>query len=120
MLINDQAENSCSTPTWSLGHAQVITPQGLKTDPIGSIVLESFLDEQAAQCAYCVNGIMMRLTGLFKKSPNASDQDILDALSRHLCRCGAHARILRAAKRARDKIQNLEVNNLIHNDASSP
>ncbi len=106
VLVNGQAENSCSTPSWSVENAEIMTPSGLKEDPVGKVVLGAFLKEQAAQCGYCINGIMMRLTGLFRKEKNASDQQITEALSRHLCRCGAHLRILKAAKLARNQLAN--------------
>ena len=81
-----------------------MTPSGLAEDPVGKVVLDAFIKEQAAQCGYCVNGIMMRLTGLFKKEKEATDAQITEALSRHLCRCGAHLRILKAAKLARNQL----------------
>jgi len=108
VLVNGQAENSCSTPSWSIDKAEVMTPNGLQNDPLGKIVLEVFIEQQAAQCGYCINGIMMRLTGLFKKDKHATDSKITEALTRHLCRCGAHVRILKAAKLARDQIASLE------------
>jgi nicotinate dehydrogenase subunit A len=104
VLINGQPENSCSTPSWSLENAEITTPSGLPNDPIGKIVLAAFLKEQAAQCGYCINGIMMRLTGLLTQNKNSTDAQITEALSRHLCRCGAHLRIFKAAKSARNQL----------------
>ena len=106
VLVNGQAENSCSTPSWSVENAVITTPSGLLQDPVGRIVVDAFLSEQAAQCGYCINGIMMRLTGLFKRDKNATDNQITEALTRHLCRCGAHLRIFKAAKLARNQIAN--------------
>ena len=104
VLVNDQAQSSCNTPLWSVDRAEIKTPKDLQNDPIGRVVLEAFLSEQAAQCGYCINGILMRLTGLFKSNANATDDQITQALMRHLCRCGAHSRIIRAAKSARSQL----------------
>ncbi len=65
---------------------------------------QAFVEEQAAQCGYCVNGMVMALTALFLERPTASDEDIRVALSGQLCRCGTHVEILRAAARARELI----------------
>jgi nicotinate dehydrogenase subunit A len=67
-------------------------------------VLNAFIEEQAAQCGYCINGIMLRLTALFTALPDADENKVRETLSRHLCRCGAHSRILKAAKRAQTSI----------------
>ena len=67
-------------------------------------VQQAFVEEQAAQCGYCVNGMVMALTALFLERPTASDEDIRVALSGQLCRCGTHVEILRAAARARELI----------------
>ena len=79
-----------------IGHRTADAPH-----PIQSI----FIDEQAAQCGYCINGMMMTLEGLLKKTSNPSDEELLAALDRHLCRCGTHMRILNAARRAIATIQ---------------
>jgi nicotinate dehydrogenase subunit A len=79
----------------------------LPEDEVGRIVLAAFVEEQAAQCAYCISGILVRITGLLKNQPNASVTEIKDSLSRHLCRCGAHARIMRAVLLAQKNIQHV-------------
>jgi len=104
VLVNEQAQNSCSTPLWSIDQAEIKTPKHLNDDPVGKVVLQTFLAEQAAQCGYCINGILMRLTALFKSTPCATDEQITASLLRHLCRCGAHSRIIRAAKSVRDQL----------------
>ena len=104
VLVDGQAENACTLPLWASEQREVLTAQALPTHPVGRVVLQAFMDEQAAQCGYCVNGIMMRLTALLQQQPRASDADIRAALARHLCRCGAHARILRAAALARQRL----------------
>jgi nicotinate dehydrogenase subunit A len=61
---------------------------------------QAFIDEQAAQCGYCINGIIMSAAALLKKSQNPSEGEIVKALERNLCRCGTHVRVLRAIRRA--------------------
>ena len=105
VMVNGQAQNACTLPLWASDQAEVLTAQGLSQHPVGQHVLAAFLQEQAAQCGYCINGIMVRLTALFSHSPQADDALLRETLSRHLCRCGTHARILRAARRAQQAIQ---------------
>ena len=104
VLVDGQAENACSLPVWAAEGRQVETAQGLREHPIGQWVLQAFIDEQAAQCGYCSSGILMRVTGLLQQHPNADETLIRDTLSRHLCRCGAHARILRAVRLAQKNL----------------
>jgi aerobic-type carbon monoxide dehydrogenase small subunit (CoxS/CutS family) len=105
VLVDGLAENACTLPVWSAEGRHVQTAAGLPEDRLGRIVLQAFIDEQAAQCGYCISGILMRVTGLLQQQPNADDSQIKEALLRHLCRCGAHARILRAVKLAQKNIQ---------------
>ena len=104
VLIDGQAENACTLALWAAEQHEVTTAQGLARDPVGQVVLQAFLDEQAAQCGYCINGIMLRITGLLTKSPAASIGQVREALARHLCRCGAHTRILRAVALAQQRL----------------
>ena len=83
----------------------MFTPTALQGDPIGSVVLQAFLEEQAAQCGYCINGILMSLTALLKRELNPSKEKIIETLNRHLCRCGAHVRILKATELAMHRLQ---------------
>lgn len=107
VLVDGQAENACSLPVWAAEGRNVQTAQGLPDDPIGRVVLQAFIDEQAAQCGYCGSGILMRITGLLQQQPEADETLIRETLSRHLCRCGAHARILRAVRLAQKNINQL-------------
>ena len=104
-MIDGQAQNACTTPVWSGDARHIQTAQGLADDEVGRVVLAAFVEEQAAQCGYCISGILMRITGLLKHNPDANEVQIKDSLSRHLCRCGAHARILRAVLLAQKNIQ---------------
>lgn len=105
VLIDDQAQNACTTPLWACEGRRVQTAQGLVDDPVGQTVLAAFIEEQAAQCGYCISGILMRITALLKQSPDADESVIKEHLSRHLCRCGAHARILRAVRLSQQKLR---------------
>lgn len=103
VIVDGHAVQSCTTPLWSVSSTsgqEIWTIEGLATDPVGSLVREAFLQEQAAQCGYCINGIIVSVTALLKRISLPSQAEILEALSRHLCRCGTHVRILRAIQRA--------------------
>ena len=104
VLVDGKAENACSLPVWAAEGCHVKTAQGLPDDPIGRVVLQAFIDEQAAQCGFCGSGILMRITGLLQQHPDANEALIRDTLSRHLCRCGAHIRILRAVRLAQQRL----------------
>lgn len=100
VLIDGRAVQSCDTPLWSVAGRSVVTIEGLGESPLRQL----FLDEQAAQCGFCINGIIMSLTALLARDPPASRAEILEHLDeRHLCRCGAQARILRVIDRARQE-----------------
>lgn len=96
VILDGNPVQSCDTPLWSAGGKEVVTAEGLAADPIGSKVQQAFIREQAAQCGYCINGILMSVTALLKKNPDPSKDVLNEALNRHLCRCGTHVRILRA------------------------
>jgi nicotinate dehydrogenase subunit A len=96
VIVDGAATQSCNTPLWSISQKDVLTAEGLELDPIGKLVQEAFIKEQAAQCGYCINGIMMSITALLKKNPNPSRAEQNAALDANLCRCGTHVRIFRA------------------------
>jgi nicotinate dehydrogenase subunit A len=100
VLLDGHAVNSCDTPLWSVQDRAVTTIEGLGTPQHPHPVQQAFLDEQAAQCGYCINGMIMSLTALLDTNPAPSDAQLLATLDRHLCRCGTHMRILQAARRA--------------------
>jgi nicotinate dehydrogenase subunit A len=104
VLIDGQAQNACTTPVWAGDGRHILTAQGLADDEVGRVVLAAFIEEQAAQCGYCISGILVRITALLNQCPDATETQIKDCLSRHLCRCGAHARILRAVYLAQKNI----------------
>jgi len=100
VLVDDRAVQSCDTPLWAAAGHRVTTVEGLADDRIGTVLRQAFIDLQAAQCGYCINGILMTVTALLKQNARPDRPAILKALERNLCRCGTHVRILRAIDRA--------------------
>ena len=100
VLMDGNAVQSCDTPLWSAAGRRITTIEGLGSAERPHPLQQAFLDEQAAQCGYCINGIMMSAAALLGKNRNPSDAEIAAALDRNLCRCGTHVRILRAIRRA--------------------
>jgi nicotinate dehydrogenase subunit A len=96
VIVDDQAVQSCDMQLWAAANKDILTPEGLARDPIGQMVQSAFIQEQAAQCGYCINGILMSVTALLQKTTHPSKEQLMEALNRHLCRCGTHVRILRA------------------------
>jgi nicotinate dehydrogenase subunit A len=99
--LDGTAIRSCATPVSSAANAKVTTLQGLARKP-GTLhaVQQAFIDEQAAQCGYCINGWIMTAAALLESNPRATDEDIRRGLSGLKCRCGTHMSILRAVKLA--------------------
>ena len=100
VLVDGSAVQSCDTPLWSAAGREITTIEGLGSIGHPHPLQQAFLDEQAAQCGYCINGIMMSAAALLRKNRDPGDAEIATALERNLCRCGTHARILRAIRRA--------------------
>ena len=100
VLLGDEAIFSCVTPVSAVGARPVMTVEGLGTVERPHPLLQAFIDEQAAQCGYCINGMVMTAAALLKKNPHPSEREIRSALDGNLCRCGTHLRILRAIRRA--------------------
>jgi nicotinate dehydrogenase subunit A len=100
VLIEGEAAFSCITPISMLEGKHVTTLEGLGTAAQPGKLQQAFIEEQAAQCGYCIPGMMMRATALLRKTPNPTDAQIRTAMQPNLCRCGTHMRILRAVKRA--------------------
>jgi nicotinate dehydrogenase subunit A len=100
VLFDGRPVQSCDTPVWSAPGHEITTIEGLGSAAAPHPIQQAFIDEQAAQCGYCINGIIMAAKALLDRVPNPSDQEIAAALDRNLCRCGTHVRILRAVRRA--------------------
>ena len=98
--VAGEAVRSCGLPMDALSNRAVTTLEGLGTSTKPSKLQQAFIDEQAAQCGYCVNGMIMTSAALLAKNKNPSEADIRAALADNLCRCGTHKRIVAAVKRA--------------------
>ncbi len=105
VLVAGSAELSCALPVGQLAGREIVTLEGLAPEGELHPLQRAFLEEQAAQCAYCIPGILMAAAALLAWNDAPSDQDIHRALAGHLCRCGAHARILRAIRRAAAEVR---------------
>jgi len=100
VLVNGQAVRSCVTPIDSLAGAQITTLEGLGTLDRPHALQRAFIAEQAVQCGYCINGMIMSAKALLDRNRNPSEGEIREALAGNLCRCGSHNRIVRAIARA--------------------
>ena len=100
VLVDGVAARSCLLPVSTLGGKSLTTLEGLGSSLKPGKLQQAFIDEQAAQCGYCINGMIMTSAALLKTNPKPSDTEIKDALAGNLCRCGTHQRICAAVKRA--------------------
>jgi nicotinate dehydrogenase subunit A len=99
--IDGAAVQSCMAPIATLNAKQkIVTLEGLGSPEKPHPVQKAFIDEQAAQCGYCINGMVMQAAAFLAKNKKPTDAEIKNALANNLCRCGTHARIVRAVKRA--------------------
>ena len=95
--VDGQAVRSCIVPTSAVAGKKVTTLEGLPDD---DPVLEAFVEESAAQCGYCINGMVMQSIVFLKRNPRPTEAQIKKALNANICRCGTHYRIVKAVKRA--------------------
>lgn len=100
VLVDGRPVPSCDTPLWAVEGKEITTIEGLGDGGAGGALRTAFLEEQAAQCATCVSGIMISAFALLSEDPDPSDERIRTALDGNLCRCGAQPRMLRAVRRA--------------------
>ncbi|WJR76539.1 (2Fe-2S)-binding protein [Bradyrhizobium sp. NP1] len=100
VIVDGQAVLSCVTPIMLLEGRQVTTLEGLGTIAEPAPIQRAFMEEQAAQCGYCIAGMMMRAQALLQRNAKPTDEQIRAELEPNLCRCGTHMRILRAVRRA--------------------
>ena len=98
--VDGTPTRSCSLPISAVGTARIVTLAGLGTPEHPHVLQSAFIQEQATQCGYCLNGWIMTAAALLREKPHATEADILDGLSGLKCRCGAHLAILRAVTRA--------------------
>jgi nicotinate dehydrogenase subunit A len=100
VIVDGVAIRSCVTPVASAQNKAVTTLEGLGSTKKMHKIQQAFVDEQAVQCGYCINGMIMTTKALLDKNPKPTDGQIKEALAGNLCRCGTHIRIMRAVKRA--------------------
>ena len=100
VLLDGEPELSCKTSLSAAANRKVVTLEGLGSPEKPSPVQRAFIDEQAAQCGYCLNGMIIQATALLAKSKNPTVGEIRKALADNLCRCGTHLRVVRAVQRA--------------------
>jgi nicotinate dehydrogenase subunit A len=98
--IDDAAVRSCVTPVTKANGRKIVTLEGLGSPEKPHVLQKAFIDEQAVQCGYCINGMIMQAAALLQTKRNPSEDEIRQALAGNLCRCGTHVRIVRAIKRA--------------------
>lgn len=98
--IDGRATFSCVLPVTAVGDRKVTTLEGLMDGGKPGKLQQAFIEEEAAQCGYCISGMVMQAQALLNKTPNPTDEDIRRHMEPNLCRCGTHAAIMRAIKRA--------------------
>jgi nicotinate dehydrogenase subunit A len=108
VMVDGVAVFSCVMPLLMLEGREVTTVEGLGTVEKPGPMQRAFMEEQAAQCGYCIAGLMMRAQALLQSNPRVSDAEIRTALEPNLCRCGTHMRILRAVRRAATMMQSAD------------
>jgi nicotinate dehydrogenase subunit A len=97
--LDGQSTRSCVLPLSAVGTSEVVTLEGLGTPERPHPLQQAFIDEQAVQCGYCINGMIMESAALLRQKPHPSVDEIKQALANNLCRCGTHLRIIRAVQR---------------------
>ncbi|AZO41556.1 (2Fe-2S)-binding protein [Mesorhizobium sp. M7D.F.Ca.US.005.01.1.1] len=100
VMIDGEVVRSCQTKASSAGGRSVTTLSGLMENGKASKLQQAFIDEQAAQCGYCLSGMIMTAQALIDRNPKPTEADVRAALNGNLCRCGTHTRIIRAVLRA--------------------
>ena len=100
VIVKGQAIRSCITPVKSVEGAEITTLEGIGTVEKPHALQKAFIEEQAAQCGFCISGVIMTAKAFLDKNPNASEQEIQKAMSGVLCRCFTNVRMLRAIRRA--------------------
>ena len=99
VLVDGTPTRSCLTPLSVVGEKDVTTLEGLGTLDAPDPIQQAFIDEQAAQCGYCINGMIIMVKALLAQNPHPTNDEVKTALAANLCRCGTHTRILRAVQR---------------------
>jgi len=100
VLVDGRATRSCVTPIDSVSNSEITTIEGLGTIEKPHPLQRAFMEEQAAQCGYCINGMIMTAKEILDHNPKPTEQEVREALATNLCRCGTHGRIIRAVLKA--------------------
>jgi nicotinate dehydrogenase subunit A len=100
VLVDGRSVRSCTTAAATVEGLEITTLEGLGTSAKPHPVQQAFIEKQAAQCGYCLNGMIIATTALLRRNPAPDETTIREALARHLCRCGTHVEILAAVHRA--------------------
>jgi nicotinate dehydrogenase subunit A len=109
VLVDGEAVYSCLLPIAALGDRNVTTIEGLGTLAEPGPLQRAFMQEQAAQCGYCIAGMVMRAQALLQKTRSFTDEELRAHMQPNLCRCGTHMRILRAVRRAAETMRAAEI-----------
>lgn len=100
VMVDGHAVAACETPLWAVEGKSVTTVEGLGQRSAPHALQTAFIEEQAMQCGFCTSGILMSAAALLQKKPQPSRQEIVQSIDGHLCRCGAHNRVVRAIEKA--------------------
>ena len=100
VMVDGHAVAACETPLWAVEGKSVTTLEGLGQRSAPHALQTAFMEEQAMQCGFCTSGILMSAAALLQKKPQPTRQEIVQAIDGHLCRCGAHNRVVRAIEKA--------------------
>lgn len=100
VLVDGQAMAACETPLWSIEGKHITTVEGLGSREAPHALQTAFIEEQAMQCGFCTSGILMSAAALLQRQSHPTRQQIVQVLDGHLCRCGAHDRVIRAIEKA--------------------
>ena len=100
VMLDGHAVAACETPLWAVEGKAVTTVEGLGSRFAPHALQTAFIEEQAMQCGFCTSGILMAAAALLQRQPNPSRPEIVQAIDGHLCRCGAHNRVVRAIEKA--------------------
>jgi len=104
VLVRGRAVRSCITPVATVKGQEITTLEGLGTAEKPHAIQQAFIDEQAAQCGFCLSGVILTAKALLDENPRVSDEQIQEGLANVLCRCFAHTRMMRAIKRYQEKL----------------
>jgi nicotinate dehydrogenase subunit A len=104
VIVDGRSVPSCATPVEAFAGRRITTLEGIGVPGNLHPLQQAFVDETAAQCGYCIPGVIVTMKAFLDRAPNPTDAEIREALAPHLCRCGSHSRILRAVKRAAEAL----------------